>query len=359
MNQEQLDEHYMARCIEIATNGLGSTYPNPFVGSVIVYDNQIIGEGFTSAYGGSHAEVNACQSVKDQALLKHSTLYVTLEPCSHWGKTPPCCDLIIAKEIPRVVVGTLDPFSKVNGQGYLRMLKNGVDVKVGVLEDQCLELNKRFITFHQKKRPYIILKWAETMDGFMGRDDIQLWITNPYSKQLVHRWRTEEQGILVGKRTALVDNPQLNTRLWEGNNPVRMVIDKNLAIPHHFHLFDQNQKTIVFNSLRNEKDGLIEFVQLNFEEDITPQILNQLYRLSIQSVIIEGGSNTIQRFIDLNLWDEARILKSQANWEEGIKAPRLTGKRIEKKQLLTDQLVVLRNPNQTLIKNNPCDERCL
>ncbi len=350
MNQEQIDEQFMARCIQIATNGLGLTYPNPFVGSVIVHNNQIIGEGFTSVYGGAHAEVNAVNSVKNKDLLKDATLYVTLEPCAHWGKTPPCCDLIIANEIPRVVIGTLDPFSKVNGQGYLRMLKNGVDVKVGVLEEECLELNKRFITFHQKKRPYIILKWAETQDGFMGRDDVQLWITNPYSKQLVHQWRTEEQGLLVGKRTALVDNPQLNSRLWEGEDPVRMVIDKNLAIPRHFHLYDQSQKTIIFNSLENKIDGLIHYIQLDFSTAIIPQLLQHIHQLGLQSVIIEGGSNTIQRFIDLNLWDEARILKSNQDWGEGILAPNVWGKRIDKHPLFTDELTVIRNPAQLLTK---------
>ena len=249
MTQQIIDEQFMARCIQIATNGLGTTYPNPFVGSVIVHNNQIIGEGFTSAYGGPHAEVNAINSVKNQDLLKESTLYVTLEPCSHFGKTPPCADLIIKKEIPRVVIGMLDPFAKVNGQGYLRLLKNGVDVTLNVLEKECASLNKRFITFHEKKRPYIILKWAQTEDGYMGRDDVQLWITNQYSKQLVHKWRTEEQAILVGKNTALIDNPQLNARLWEGNNPLRMAIDKNLAIPISFHLYDKSQPTIIFNSL--------------------------------------------------------------------------------------------------------------
>ena len=343
MTQQAIDEIFMSRCIQIASNGLGTTYPNPFVGSVIVHNNKIIGEGFTSKYGGPHAEVNAINSVKDKELLKESTLYVTLEPCSHFGKTPPCANLIIEKEIPKVVIGTLDPFAKVNGQGYLRLLKNGIDVRLGVLEKECLALNKRFITFHEKKRPYIILKWAQTEDGYMGRDDVQKWITNQYSKQLVHKWRTEEQAILVGKNTTLIDNPQLNTRLWEGNNPVRIAIDKNLAIPQSFHLYDQTQQTVIFNSIENSEQENLKLVQLDFSTEIVPQILNYLYEANIQSLIIEGGSATIQRFINLNLWDEARILSSDTIWNDGILAPRLKGTRTEKFRFLNDELVIFEN----------------
>ena len=343
MKQQSIDEMYMSRCIQIATNGLGTTYPNPFVGSVIVHNNKIIGEGFTSEYGGPHAEVNAINSVKNPELLKESTLYVTLEPCSHHGKTPPCADLIIKKEIPRVVIGTLDPFSKVNGQGYLRLLKNGVDVTLNILENECLELNKRFLTFHQKKRPYIILKWAQTEDGYMGRDDIQKWITNQYSKQLVHKWRTEEEAILVGKNTALIDNPQLNSRLWNGKNPLRIAIDKNLAIPRSFHLFDQSQPTVIFNSLEDFEEEKLILKKIDFSEKIVPQIIDYLYKHNIQSLIIEGGSDTIQYFIETNLWDEARILSSDTIWNEGILAPRLKGTRIGKYRFLNDELNIFEN----------------
>lgn len=343
MTQQSIDETFMSRCIQIASNGLGTTYPNPFVGSVIVHNNQIIGEGYTSEYGGPHAEVNAINSVKNKELLKDSTLYVTLEPCSHFGKTPPCANLIIEKEIPRVVIGTLDPFTKVNGQGYLRLLKNGIDVRLGILEKECLALNKRFITFHEKKRPYIILKWAQTADGYMGRDDIQKWITNTYSKQLVHKWRTEEQAILVGKNTALIDNPKLNARLWEGNNPVRIAIDKNLAIPQSFHFYDQTQPTIIFNAIENLEQENLKLVQLDFSTEIIPQILTYLYESNLQSLIIEGGSATIQRFINLNLWDEARILSSDTIWNEGILAPRLKGTRTEKLRFLNDELSIFEN----------------
>ena len=343
MKQQSIDEMYMSRCIQIATNGLGTTYPNPFVGSVIVHNNKIIGEGFTSEYGGPHAEVNAINSVKNPELLKESTLYVTLEPCSHHGKTPPCADLIIKKEIPRVVIGTLDPFSKVNGQGYLRLLKNGVDVTLNILENECLELNKRFLTFHQKKRPYIILKWAQTEDGYMGRDDIQKWITNQYSKQLVHKWRTEEEAILVGKNTALIDNPQLNSRLWNGKNPLRIAIDKNLAIPRSFHLFDQSQPTVIFNSLEDFEEENLILKKIDFSEKIVPQVIDYLHQKNIQSLIIEGGSDTIQYFIETNLWDEARILSSDTIWNEGILAPRLKGTRIGKYRFLNDELNIFEN----------------
>jgi diaminohydroxyphosphoribosylaminopyrimidine deaminase / 5-amino-6-(5-phosphoribosylamino)uracil reductase len=343
MKQNIIDEQFMARCIKIAKNGLGSTYPNPFVGSIIVHNNKIIGEGFTSKYGGPHAEVNAVNSVKDQSLLKESTLYVTLEPCSHFGKTPPCCDLVIEKSFKRVVIGTLDPFAKVNGQGYLRLLENGIDVTLGVLEEECKELNRRFITYHQEKRPYIILKWAQTEDGFMGHEDAQKWITNKYSRQLVHQWRTEEQAILVGKNTALIDNPQLNTRFWFGKDPLRITIDKNLAIPRHFNLYDKSIPTIIFNSLEDLDDENLKLVKIDFSQNIIPIILDYLYHNNTQSLIIEGGSRTIQKFIEMNLWDEARILSSDTFWNEGILAPIVRGKRISQQKIINDHLTVIRN----------------
>jgi len=343
MKQNTIDEHFMTRCIKIAKNGLGSTYPNPFVGSVIVYKNQIIGEGFTSKYGGPHAEVNAINSVKDKTLLKNCTIYVTLEPCSHYGKTPPCCDLIISNAFKRVVIGTLDPFAKVNGQGYLNLLKNGIDVTLGILENECKELNRRFITFHKEKRPYIILKWAQTEDGYMGHNDVQKWITNKFSKQLVHQWRTEEQAILIGKKTTLIDNPQLNSRLWYGNNPLRITIDKNLAIPRHFNIYDKSTPTIIFNQIEDLDEENLKLIKIDFKQNIIPQILNYLYRHNFQSLIIEGGSDTIKKFIDMNLWDEARILSSDAFWNEGILAPKVEGKRIFKQQLKNDHIAVIRN----------------
>ena len=343
MTQQLIDERYMARCIQIAQNGLGSTYPNPFVGSIIVHNQKIIAEGYTSAYGGPHAEVNAIRQIKDDSILKECTLYVTLEPCSHYGKTPPCCDLVIAKEFKRVVIGTLDPFAEVNGQGYLRLLENGIDVTLGVLEEECKELNRRFITFHQEKRPYIILKWAQTQDGYMGHDDVQKWITNRYSRQLVHEWRTEEQAILVGKKTALVDNPQLNTRFWEGKNPLRISIDKFLAIPRNFHLYDQSIPTVIFNAIEDREDKNLKLVKIDFDSNIIPPILDYLYQNNFQTLIVEGGSDTIQKFIDMNLWDEARVLSSNAFWNEGILAPIVRGKRVSQQKIINDHVTVIRN----------------
>lgn len=344
MNEQHTDELYMARCIQIATNGLGNTYPNPFVGSVIVHQNQIIGEGFTSAYGGSHAEVNAINSVKNQNLLEDSTLFVSLEPCAHFGKTPPCCDLIIQKKIPRVVVGTLDPFAKVNGEGIKRMQANGIDVKVGILEKDCLELNRRFFTFHQKKRPYIILKWAETTDAYFApKSAEQKWITNVYSKQLVHWWRTQEQAIIVGKNTALIDNPQLNARLINKHSPIRLLIDQHLQIPNDFHLYDQSVKSIIFNSIKDEIDDEIYFKQINFNQNILPQVLKILYQENIQSVIVEGGVKTLNAFIEQNIWDEARILSSNEFWNDGIKSPELKGSLLIQKTILNDKLRIIRN----------------
>ncbi len=225
----------------------------------------------------------------------------------------------------------------------MRLLKNGVDVTLNVLEKECADLNKRFITFHEKKRPYIILKWAQTEDGYMGRDDVQLWITNQYSKQLVHKWRTEEQAILVGKNTALIDNPQLNARLWEGNNPLRMAIDKNLAIPTNFHLYDKSQPTIIFNSLENVVEENLKLVKVDYTQPIIPQVMDYLYKHDIQSLIVEGGSDTIQHFIDIDLWNEARILSSDTIWNEGILAPRLKGTRTEKHRFLNDELNIFEN----------------
>ncbi|WP_322970472.1 bifunctional diaminohydroxyphosphoribosylaminopyrimidine deaminase/5-amino-6-(5-phosphoribosylamino)uracil reductase RibD [Faecalibacter sp. LW9] len=343
MTQQLIDERYMARCIQIAQNGLGSTYPNPFVGSIIVHNQKILAEGYTSAYGGPHAEVNAIRQIKDDSILKECTLYVTLEPCSHYGKTPPCCDLVIAKEFKRVVIGTLDPFAEVNGQGYLRLLENGIDVTLGILEEECKELNRRFITFHQEKRPYIILKWAQTQDGYMGHDDVQKWITNRYSRQLVHEWRTEEQAILVGKKTALVDNPQLNTRFWEGKNPLRISIDKFLAIPRNFHLYDQSIPTVIFNAIEDREDKNLKLVKIDFDSNIIPPILDYLYQNNFQTLIVEGGSDTIQKFIDMNLWDEARVLSSNAFWNQGILAPIVRGKRVSQQKIINDHVTVIRN----------------
>ena len=344
---------YMKRCIELAKNGLGTTYPNPLVGSVIVHEGKIIGEGWHNKAGESHAEVNAVNSVKDKSLLKEATIYVSLEPCSHFGKTPPCCDLIIANEIPNVVIGTVDPFSKVAGNGIKKLIESGKNVTVGVLEDECNELNKRFFTFHQKERPYIILKWAESADGFIApempkpvqHDKLKpVWITNQYSRQLVHKWRTEEQAILVGTNTVLDDNPKLNARDYIGNNPVRVVLDKSGKISEKYHVKDNSQKTIfISESEKFETTENCIYENVIFDKSLAHSIANLLYRFDIQSVIIEGGAKTLQLFIDANLWDEARIFKGQIKFQNGTTAPKLTGFSTTRFDIMDDQLKIFRN----------------
>ena len=345
-----IHETYIKRCIELAQNGLGTTYPNPMVGSVIVYENKIIGEGWHKKAGESHAEVNAIRSVKDKSLLKKSTIYVSLEPCSHFGKTPPCCDLIIANKIPNVVVGTVDPNEKVAGNGIKKLIAAGANVTVGFLEDECNELNKRFFTFHQKKRPYIILKWAESQDGFLApekevdNERKPIWITNPYSRQLVHKWRSEEQAIMVGTQTVIDDNPKLNVRDWSGNNPVRIVLDQNNRISQDSFIFDDSVKTIVFtkseSSLSTENTT---FKRIDFEQNAIPQILDFLYQNQIQSIIIEGGSQTLQSFINENMWDEARIFIGRTTFGKGTKAPVIQKKSVSKTYIQNDELLNIRN----------------
>ena len=343
-----IHEKYIKRCIELAKNGLGATYPNPLVGSVIVHRDSIIGEGWHQKAGGPHAEVNAVNSVKDESLLKKSTIYVSLEPCSHFGKTPPCSDLIIAKGIKKVVIGTVDPFAEVAGRGIKKLMEAGCEVQVGVLEQECQDLNKRFFTFHQKKRPYIILKWAQTADGFIA-PKIQekrepVWITNQYSKQLVHKWRSEEQAILVGTNTAIADNPKLNTRLWKGENPVRVVIDKDLKIPQESALFDGTIKTIVLTENEKKSDNNnLAFEKLDFQQDLPNQICEVLYRHNLQSVIIEGGAKTLQTFIDTDLWDEARVFTGISEFHKGIKAPEFSGKMFSETALERDTLKFYKN----------------
>ena len=343
-----IHEKYIKRCIKLAKNGLGTTYPNPLVGSVIVHKNSIIGEGWHQKAGAPHAEVNAVNSVKDESLLKKSTIYVSLEPCSHFGKTPPCSDLIIAKGIKKVVIGTIDPFAEVAGRGIKKLMEAGCEVQVGVLEQECQDLNKRFFTFHQKKRPYIILKWAQTIDGFIA-PKIQekrepVWITNQYSKQLVHKWRSEEQSILVGTNTAIADNPKLNTRLWKGENPVRVVIDKDLKIPQESALFDGTIKTIVLTENEKKSDNNnLAFEKLDFQQALPNQICEVLYRHNLQSVIIEGGARTLQTFIDNNLWDEARVFTGISEFHKGVKAPEFSGKMFSKTTLERDTLKFYKN----------------
>lgn len=345
-----IHEKYIKRCIKLAENGFGTTYPNPMVGSVIVYENKIIGEGWHKKAGEPHAEVNAIRSVKDKSLLKKATIYVSLEPCSHFGKTPPCCDLIIEHQIPNVVVGTVDPNERVAGNGIKKLIAAGANVTVGVLEKECNELNKRFFTFHQQKRPYIILKWAETQDGFLSpekeidQDRKPVWITNSYSRQLVHKWRSEEQAILVGTQTVIDDNPKLNTRDWSGNNPVRVVLDQNNRIPKDSFIFDNSVKTILFTkSETNLSAENTNFEVIDFNQNTIPQILAVLHQNQIQSIIIEGGLQTLQSFIDQNIWDEARIFIGKTTFEKGTKAPVIQKKNPAKTYIQGDELLNIRN----------------
>ena len=329
-------ETYIKRCIQIAKNGLGSTRPNPMVGSVIVHNNKIIGEGFTSAYGGNHAEVNAINSVKDKSLLSEATIYVTLEPCSHYGKTPPCSDLIIEHNIPNIVIGTIDTHSKVAGKGIKKLINAGRNVTVGILEDECKTHHKRFFTFHNKKRPYIILKWAETADGFIApktkNEAKPVWITNTISRQLVHKWRAEEQAILVGTNTVLQDNPSLTVRDWTGQNPIRIVIDKIEKLSKDLNVFNNEAETIIISEKNTD-----------FSKNIASQICEILYQNEINSVIIEGGSKTLQTFIDENFWDEARIFTGIVQFKTGIKAPLFSGNLISEKHIFDDVLKIYTN----------------
>jgi len=343
-------EIYMRRCLELAALGMDAVSPNPMVGAVIVHNDQIIGEGYHQQYGKAHAEVNAVNHVIQKhadyaSLLKKSTIYVSLEPCAHYGKTPPCADLIIKHEIPRVVVGCRDPFEQVDGKGIEKMQAAGVEVKVGVLEDECKWLNRRFFTRVQKHRPYIILKWAQTVDGFYAPDDQkQFWITGAESRKLVHQWRGEEDAILIGKNTAAIDNPQLNVRYGNGRPPKRVVIDRNLELTHDLHIFDQSAETFVFNVHKTSIDGKIKYIALEDFDNFVPQyILYQLYLQDIQSVIIEGGAYTLRTFIAANLWDEARIFTGPALLKKGIKAPEISYNLTEDYQIGPDSLKITYN----------------
>ena len=316
------NETYMRRCLQLAKQGLGNVSPNPMVGAVIVAEGKIIGEGFHRCCGQAHAEVNAINSVKETHLLPHSTLFVNLEPCSHYGKTPPCAKLIIEKKIPHVVVGSLDPFPEVSGRGIKMLKEAGVKVEVGICQKECDELNKRFFTFHQKKRPFVLLKFAQSADGFLAKKGERTPLSTPQTQLLVHKIRSEEDAILVGKNTAIIDNPQLNARCWDlKKNPLRMVIDKNLEIPQTHHLFDNQQPTIVFTQKESTNSKNLEFVILDFSKEIIPQICDFLYQRNIQSLIVEGGKTLLQNFINAQIADEVRIEISPNMLHEGIKIP--------------------------------------
>lgn len=349
----------MYRCIELARKGAGYTAPNPMVGAVLVQDGRIIGEGWHQRYGEAHAEVNAI--AMGQAALSgqtHSNLiaYVSLEPCAHHGKTPPCADLIIRTGIPKVVIGCRDPFEAVNGKGIEKLRAAGIEVMEGVLEDECRELNKRFFTFHEKKRPYVILKWAQTADGFIARprpkegisgdrQNERLLISNEYSNRLVHRWRSEEAAILVGTNTALQDDPALTNRLWPGPSPVRLVVDMELRLPLSLQIFNGEQKTIVFNAIKEEEKQNLVYYRLEKNKSLISQLLSALHQLNIQSVLVEGGARLLQSFIDTGLWDEARVIRNTGmKTGNGLAAPDLEKGRLEETlQIEQDEVQTWRN----------------
>lgn len=318
------DEKYIRRCIELASNGLCNAAPNPMVGAVIVHNGKIIGEGYHARCGEGHAEVNAIRSVKNESLLKESTIYVSLEPCSHYGKTPPCADLIISKGIPRVVVGCIDPFSQVSGRGIQKLRNAGIDVTVGVLEDECKNLIRRFVTFNTRKRPYITLKWAESADGFIDinrENGSPVVLSTPITSMYVHKQRAEHKAILVGRKTALLDNPSLTTRNWYGANPLRLVLDRTLSLPSNLRLFDHTTPTLVFTEKEKAREENLEYITIDFSTDILPQILNILYERKIQSLLVEGGTTLLQSFIDSCLWDEMFVEHSEKVLGEGVKSP--------------------------------------
>ena len=376
-----IHQQYMERCIELARQGAGSVAPNPMVGAVLVYNNRIIGEGWHQQYGQAHAEVNCIASVKeaDKKLIAESVMYVSLEPCAHFGKTPPCTDLIICYQIPYVVIGCRDPFKEVNGRGIERLKAAGVKVELGILEEDCKELNKRFFTFHTKQRPYVILKWAQTADGFIAASPnpseggafvfsklemsfplsdskvplsggfrgagSRFLISNEYSNRLVHKWRSEEAAILVGTNTALADDPELTTRLWPGKSPVRLVVDMNLRLPASLKLFDGSIKTIVFNAVKQEEKENLLYYQLEKNKKFIPQLMEALYKMNLQSVLVEGGATLLQSFIDEGIWDETRIIENgELSIGNGLAAPVLPGGvKTEEMTLLSDSISIFKH----------------
>lgn len=332
------DELFMQRAMELAQLGTGHVSPNPRVGCVIVHDHKIIGEGWHHKLGEAHAEVNAINSVKDLSLLKESTVYVNLEPCSHFGKTPPCVDLLVNHHVKNVIIANLDTNPLVAGQGIKKLEEAGIGVVVGILEKEGRELNKRFFTFIEKQRPYILLKWAQTSDEFIAQKNFESkWISNEFSRQLVHRWRCEEDAVLVGTRTAAHDNPSLSVRDWTGRNPTRIVIDRFLRLNDRLSVFDKKERTLCYNVLRHEEHKNLHLVRIG-ENNFLEEMVHDLYRQNIQSVMVEGGAQTLQLFMDASLWDEARVFTSLRAFGEGIKAPSLRGRLVGQEDVASDRL---------------------
>lgn len=340
----QRHDYFMQICLDLATKAFANNVPNPMVGCVIVYNNKIIGQGYHKKYGEKHAEVNAIESIKNKEILSKSTLYVNLEPCSHFGKTPPCVNIIIRYKIPNVVIGCIDSHSKVSGKGMKKLEDAGINVTVGVLEKKSRHLNRRFFSFHEKKRPYIILKWAKSSDGLIApkKQKGSFWMTSEKSKKLVHNWRSQEQAILVGKNTVIKDNPELTVRKSQGKNPLRIIVDKKLEISKNMNIFNNDASTIIFNEIINKESNTTKFIKISFD-DLINNILLYLYNIGIQSIIIEGGKKTLQSFIDTNKWDEARIFTTKMKLKEGLKSPILNIKANQINQIEDDTLEIILN----------------
>jgi diaminohydroxyphosphoribosylaminopyrimidine deaminase/5-amino-6-(5-phosphoribosylamino)uracil reductase len=336
----------MHRCLELARCGSGYVAPNPLVGAVLVYENKIIAEGYHRSFGSAHAEVNAIQRAIElghESLLKKSSLYVNLEPCNHTGKTPPCTELLIKHGIKQVVIGAKDPFIRANGSGSEKLRSAGIQVHEGILENECSLLNSRFMTFHREKRPFVLLKFARTSDNFIASDDLtRKKISNHLTDILVHKWRSEESAIMVGTLTVETDNPLLTVRNWNGNNPLRITIDRKLRLPKRLNIFDSSAKTLVFNEIKNQNEGTLEFVKIDFNQDVEKQMLEKLYERNILSVMIEGGAFLLNRFIFKDLWDEARIITSGITFEKGLQAPTVSGNRISEFDITGDRIEIIK-----------------
>jgi len=341
----------MNRCLELASRGAGYVAPNPMVGALVVYDNRIIGEGYHEKFGGPHAEVNAINAVSDTSLLPDSSLFVNLEPCSHHGKTPPCVDLILARGIKKVFIGATDSHRLVAGKGVSTLRENGCQVKLGILEQECRKLNIFYYTYHESNRPYIILKWAQTSDGYVdrirtGKDEPEInWITDQVSRTLVHKWRSEVQAIIAGTRTLLRDNPRLTVRDWPGRNPVRIVPDRKSILPSTLHVFNGETETIVFASKTGKTKKNLEYVQLSSPEAGLQEILSHLYERGIQSLFVEGGPCLQEEFINKGIWDEARVFTGQGSFGSGIRAPQLSCPQVDTINFSESELNVFFNPD--------------
>ncbi len=342
-------QNFMLRALELARNGLGRVAPNPLVAAVIVHNDSIIGEGWHQQYGGPHAEVNAVNAVPadKRHLLPESTIYVNLEPCAHHGKTPPCADLIVSMGFKQVVVANTDPNPLVAGQGLEKIKQAGIAVTTGVLTEEGRELNKRFFTYHQQKRPYVVLKWGQTADGYISKSSSQQhWITGELSRKLVHKWRSHEPAIMVGTHTVWADNPRLDTRLWPGGKPpLRVTFDRTLKITPQFYLLDGSQPTLIVTEQLPEKNTIpgLEYVAIDYGADVLPQVLDVLYERGIQSVLVEGGAALLESFLSQNLWDEARVFVSPVFWGDGLKAPAIKTRPAQFEMVGNDRLYLFKN----------------